>query len=74
MPNQPMRAHGPFRLVRYAQFLLREVYPQLRDLYAEEGRMMLAHLAGDEQAIQTLQRYQGRTQTSMESLFSKQAR
>ena len=74
MPNQPMRAHGPFRLVRYAQFLLREIFPQVRELYAEEGRLMLAHLAGDEQAMPSLQRYQGRAQTSMENLFSKQGR
>ncbi len=74
MPGQPARAHGPFRLVRYAQFLMREVYPQVLDLYAEEGRLMLAHLAGDDQAMQTLQRYQGRTQAGMENLFSKQAR
>ncbi len=70
MPGQPARAHGPFRLVRFAQFLLRELYPSLLDLYAEEGRLMLAHLTGDEQAMQTLKCYQGRTQTRMEIFFS----
>ncbi len=74
MPGQPVRAHGPFRLVRYAQFLLREVYPHLRELYAEEGRWMLAFLAGDQEAINHLKRFQGRTQERMERLFSKQAR
>jgi hypothetical protein len=74
MPNQPTRTHGPFRLVRYAQFLLREVFPQLNELYAEEGRLMLAYIAGDEQAMHTLQRLQGRIQAKMETLFSKQAR
>ena len=61
IPGEAPRAHGPFRLVRYAQFLLREVLPQHDALCLEEGRLMLAHAAGDPQAAAALSGLQGRT-------------
>lgn len=54
LPGETARAHGPFRLVRYTQFLLREVFPAHDDLCLEEGRLMLAYAAGDSQAADTL--------------------
>ena len=47
LPGQDARAHGPFRLTLYAQFLLREILPLHDGLCLEEGRLMLAHAAGD---------------------------
>jgi len=60
LPGADARAHGPFRLVRYAQFLLREIFPLHDALCAEEGDQMLAHLAGDPQAAARLAQLQGR--------------
>ncbi len=61
LPGETMRAFGPFRLVKYAQFLLREIFPLHDELCLEEGRLMLAHLAGDEKARDVLHLYGGRT-------------
>ena len=46
VPGDRPRPVGPFRLVKYALFLLREVLPQHDELCAEEGRLMLAYAAG----------------------------
>ncbi len=61
IPNEVPRAYGPFRLVRYAMFLLREVLPLHDALCEEEGRLMIAHAAGDSQAAAGLAALQGRT-------------
>jgi len=61
--GETARAYGPFRLVRYAQFLMREVFPQHDALCLEEGRLMLAHAAGDSSAAEALAKLRGRTQS-----------
>lgn len=61
--GETARAYGPFRLVRYAQFLMREIFPQHDALCLEEGRLMLAHAAGDSSAAVALSRLRGRTQS-----------
>lgn len=61
LPDQPTRAYGPFRLVKYAQYLFREVFPLHDELCREEGRLMLAHIAGDGSAAGLLNQIQGRT-------------
>lgn len=68
--EESSRAHGPFRLVRYTQFLLREVFPQHDELCVEEGRLMLAHLSGDAQAVHTLRAYKGRTTALCDRLWA----
>jgi hypothetical protein len=50
LPGEAPRAHGPFRLVRYAQFLMREFFPAHDRCCLEEGRLLLAYAAGDPQA------------------------
>jgi hypothetical protein len=60
LPNSPPRVTGPFRLAKYVHFLLREVFPLHDALCLEEGRLMLAALAGDGQAAGQLAEYQGR--------------
>ena len=40
------RIWGSFRLVRYAQFLLREYFPEHDELCQAEGNMMLSALRG----------------------------
>jgi hypothetical protein len=61
VPGCPVRAHGPFRLVKYVQFLLREYFPRHDELCVEEGRLMRAHLAGDPSAVEGLRALKGRT-------------
>lgn len=60
LPGETPRAHGPFRLVKYAQFLLREVFPVHDELCAEEGRWMLDYLVGDPKAAELLAQSKGR--------------
>ena len=50
VPGDRPRPVGPVRLVKFALFLLREVFPQHDDLCVEEGRLMLAHAAESEAA------------------------
>jgi hypothetical protein len=60
VPGSRAVAHGPFRLVKYAQFLLREILPVHDELCREEGLAMQAYLVGDPTAIDMLHAYQGR--------------
>jgi len=55
------RVHGPFRLVKYAHFLLTEVFPAHDALCDEEGDWMLAYLSGDLPAVENLHQAKGRT-------------
>ena len=55
------RAYGPFRLVKYTQFLLREIFPQHDELCFEEGRLMLQYASGDPSAVERLRLLQGQT-------------
>lgn len=59
LPGEMPRAHGPFRLVKYAHFLLREVLPLHDEFCAAEGRLMLEYLAGDMHAREALCARQG---------------
>lgn len=73
LPGETPRPHGPFRLVKYARFLLREIFPQHDELCVEEGRLMLAHLAGDPHAAEMLRAYQGRTAALYDHLWGMRA-
>lgn len=44
-PEQQARVYGPYRLVKYARYLLREVFPLHDELCAGEGRLMLQYAA-----------------------------
>ena len=59
-PAERARPHGPFRLVKYALFLLREVFPLHDELCAGEGSWMHRHIAGDDGAADELARLSGR--------------
>lgn len=71
IPGEAVRPYGPFRLVKYALFLLREVFPQQDELCAEEGRLMLAHLAGDASAAEQLRRLKGRTARLLDTYWGQ---
>lgn len=73
MPGERPRAHGPFRLVKYALFLMREVFGPHDALCQEEGQLMLAHLAGDASAAGALGKLKGRTAALMDRLCGQAA-
>lgn len=60
LPDRVPVAHGPFRFVRYAQFLLRDILPAHDALCYEEGLLMHDHLEGDMGAVAKLRAGQGR--------------
>lgn len=69
LPNQEPRAFGPFRLAKYALFLMREVFPLHDELCLEEGRLMRAHAAGDASAAPALAALSRRTARLYTRLF-----
>lgn len=71
LPGETARALGPFRLVKYAQFLMREVFPQHDELCEEEGRLMLAYIAGDRAAAAALRTLQGRAAMLYDRLWAQ---
>jgi hypothetical protein len=70
LPGEQPRITGPFRLVKYAHFLLREVFPLHDEIASEEGRLMLRWLAGDAQAREVLALYRGRTARLYDRLWA----
>lgn len=64
------RSYGPFRLVKYNQFLLREVFPQHDELCFEEGRLMIQYASGDKKAAKELHRLKGRIADLYEHFWS----
>lgn len=71
LPGTHPRAHGPFRLAKYAQFLLREVFPLHDELCQEEGLWMLRHSAGDPEALGRLGLLQGQVRRLYAKLWGR---
>jgi hypothetical protein len=69
IPGGVPRAYGPFRLVKFALFLMREVFPQHDALCREEGDLMLSHLRGDAGAADKLGAMSGRTRVGTDALW-----
>ena len=73
LPGEIVRAYGPFRLVKFALFLLREVFPAHDAYCCEEGKMMLAMAdAADAAATQRLMQMHGRTAALMDRVYGRQ--
>ncbi|NLO74436.1 MAG: hypothetical protein GX100_10065 [candidate division WS1 bacterium] len=71
VPGMPApRPYGPFRLVKYTSFLLREVLPAHDALCMEEGEWMAEHLRGEPQAANHLAHAQGRTHELYDRLWA----
>jgi len=70
MPGESPRPHGPFRLVKYALFLMREVFPAHDELCQEEGGLMLDHVGGDTSAAEKLAALSGRSSRLLDSLWA----
>lgn len=63
------RLVGDLRLVKYARFLLDEFTPQHDELCFEEGRLMKAYAAGDQEAAKGLAFIYGRMQKLYDKYF-----
>jgi len=72
LPDQTPRTHGPFRLVKYAQFLLREAFPYHDELCRKEGELMLSYLSGNTDAAAELDKLKGQTDKLMASFYGRQ--
>ncbi len=70
MEGEVPRAYGPFRLVKLALFLMREVFPAHDALCEEEGEAMLSHLRGESSARERLEKTAGRVETLYRRLWA----
>lgn len=71
MPNDTIRVYGPFRMVKYALFLVNEIFPQHDEMCFEEGQLMLRHISGDKKAGEILSILKGQTKELYEELWAK---
>jgi len=70
LPGNPVRVYGPYRLVKYVSFLIREIFPIHDELCYEEGKLMLRYLSGDHAAADILKLYKGRVAKKMNTYWS----
>ncbi|MDI6617262.1 MAG: hypothetical protein QME45_01130 [Clostridiales bacterium] len=71
IPGDTARVYGPFRLVKYALFLIKEVFPMHDEMCFEEGQLMMKHLKGEGMAEKILDMLKGQTDRLYESLWAK---
>lgn len=64
-----VRAYGPFRLVKYALFLLREVLPHHDEMCFEEGQLMMKYISGEDSAAERLKYLKGQTEKLYDKLW-----
>ena len=70
MSGEIPRAYGPFRLVKLALFLLREVFPLHDAVCSPEADAMFAHLRGEAEGKISLERLQGGVDRLYQRLFA----
>ncbi len=70
-PGEEYRVYGPYRLVKFARFLLAEYFPLHDDLCFEEGRLMRDMVLGDEGAQTILARLKGRVPMLIKKYYGK---
>jgi hypothetical protein len=71
IPGEAVRAYGPFRLVKYASFLMREIMPDHDEMCFDEGKLMLRYLAGENNAAHRLKVLKGSTENLLQKLWAK---
>jgi hypothetical protein len=67
MPGETPRAYGPFRMVKYALFLMREVFPRHDEICQEEGRQLYRYLTGEKDAADAAAKIAAEVQAYMDS-------
>jgi len=73
LPGETARAYGPFRLVKYALYCMRELFPHHDALCAEEGRLMLACAGGEADTADRLAHLSGQTRAWRDRCWGKGA-
>lgn len=63
------RVDGPYRIVKYALFLLRYYFPRHDELCYEEGRLMKDYVCGNQEAKAQLSQLSGRTEKFAKQFF-----
>ena len=71
LPGETVRVYGPFRLVKYALFLLREIFPAHDEMCLDEGKLMLKYIAGDTTVKNRLHELKGQSQRLQNQCWSK---
>lgn len=71
IPGEYPRAYGPFRLVKYAQFVLAELMPAHDALCEPEGAAMLRLNDGDPRAADDLAALQGQVRRYWDEVFAR---
>lgn len=71
IPGETARVHGPFRLVKYSLFLLREVFPVHDKLCFEEGSLMLQYESGNKNAAEKLTGLAGQVPEFLKKIMAK---
>ena len=70
--TKQQRAHGTFRLGRFATFLFTHYYPRQHDKFcAEEGELLVKAVAGDAAASEALKPLQGRVPALFDKYWAK---
>jgi hypothetical protein len=65
------RPFGPFRLVKYTHFLLREIFPRHDELCFEEGQRMIQYAGGDAGASEVLRAMKGQAARFYDHVWGK---
>ena len=73
IPGETVRAFGPFRLVKYAHFLLREVLPEHDKMCMTEGKLMLEYLEGNKEAAKKLKALKGQTDKYLTKIMASKS-
>lgn len=72
IPGEAVRAYGPFRFVKYALFLMREILPEHDELCFEEGKLMMSYMAGEVGTAGKLLALKGQTKSLYSKLWAQQ--
>lgn len=71
LPGETVHIHGPFRLVKFAHFLVRDIFPLHDELCQIEGRLMQTYLEGNPSAAASLSDLKGQTSHLFQHLWGK---
>ncbi len=71
IPGQLPKIYGPYRLVKYVQFLMRKVLPFHDSLCFEEGSIMLDYINDNKEAADRLKNLKGQTKKLYDLYFGR---
>lgn len=72
IPGESPRAYGDFRLVKYALYLMREIFPDHDEICFDEGKLMLRYLEGNSNTADLIEKQKGRVPSLYDKLWAKE--